>query len=194
MLQLGPDAPTLCAGWTTRDLAVHLLIRERKPLAAAGIVLPVARKRLEAETQRQLQRSFDEVVREWAAGPSRLSPFSLFDVPANTVEHFIHHEDVRRGGGEVVPRDFSRVVQRSFHKALQSFAPRFLAKSDAPVLLLPEGFERVVTADRRGVADQGSDVVRVTGDVGELLLWAYGRDAVHVKIEGDSAAVRRSSL
>ena len=33
-LEVGPDAPTLNEGWTTRDLAVHLLIRESKPAAA----------------------------------------------------------------------------------------------------------------------------------------------------------------
>jgi uncharacterized protein (TIGR03083 family) len=27
MLETGPDAPTLCEGWTTRDLAAHLVIR-----------------------------------------------------------------------------------------------------------------------------------------------------------------------
>ncbi len=37
-LEVGPDSPTLCEGWTTADLAAHLVIRERKPLAAPGIV------------------------------------------------------------------------------------------------------------------------------------------------------------
>src|SRR5882762_622635 len=27
-LELGPDAPTLCEGWTTLDLAAHLVLRE----------------------------------------------------------------------------------------------------------------------------------------------------------------------
>src|ERR1700754_3004842 len=27
---LGPDAPTMCTGWATRDLAAHLVIRERR--------------------------------------------------------------------------------------------------------------------------------------------------------------------
>ncbi|MCW2608081.1 MAG: hypothetical protein JWO60_2774, partial [Frankiales bacterium] len=27
----GPDAPTLCPGWTTHDLAAHLVVRERQP-------------------------------------------------------------------------------------------------------------------------------------------------------------------
>ena len=35
--QLGPDAPTLCTGWTTRDLATHLYVRDRNPRAWAGI-------------------------------------------------------------------------------------------------------------------------------------------------------------
>ncbi len=40
MSTLGPDAPTLNEGWTTRDLAAHLVVRERRPDAAAGIVVP----------------------------------------------------------------------------------------------------------------------------------------------------------
>ena len=41
---VGPDQPLLCTGWTTRDLAAHLLVRDRRPDAAAGIVIkPLAR-------------------------------------------------------------------------------------------------------------------------------------------------------
>src|SRR5205814_6879226 len=36
--QTGPDAPTLCEGWRTRDLAAHLVLRERRPDAAAGLM------------------------------------------------------------------------------------------------------------------------------------------------------------
>ena len=36
------DAPTLCDPWTTRDLAAHLVVRERRPDAAIGIVLSKA--------------------------------------------------------------------------------------------------------------------------------------------------------
>ncbi|MGJ4074519.1 maleylpyruvate isomerase N-terminal domain-containing protein [Corynebacterium macclintockiae] len=42
--QSGPDAPTLCEGWSTRDLAVHLVIREYRPDAAAGLFFKGARK------------------------------------------------------------------------------------------------------------------------------------------------------
>jgi uncharacterized protein (TIGR03083 family) len=27
LTELGPDAPTLCEGWTTADLAAHLMVR-----------------------------------------------------------------------------------------------------------------------------------------------------------------------
>jgi hypothetical protein len=40
--ELGPGAPTLLAPWTTRDLAAHLVLRERDPLAGPGLVLPGA--------------------------------------------------------------------------------------------------------------------------------------------------------
>ena len=35
---------------------------------------------------------------------------------------------------------------------------------------------------------------RSVGEVGELLLWAHGRDAVHVTVDGDLAAVKRARL
>src|ERR1700749_1337470 len=35
--ETGPDAPTLCAGWQTGDLAAHLVLRERRPDAGVGM-------------------------------------------------------------------------------------------------------------------------------------------------------------
>ena len=42
--------------------------------------------------------------------------------------------------------------------------------------------------------DRGDRVVRVSGEVGELLLWAYGRDVVQVTINGDESAIKMSTL
>ena len=36
----GPGAPTLCEEWTARDLAAHLVVRERRLDAAPGILVP----------------------------------------------------------------------------------------------------------------------------------------------------------
>ena len=33
----GPDAPTLCEGWTAHDLAAHLIAREHRPDSTPGI-------------------------------------------------------------------------------------------------------------------------------------------------------------
>lgn len=78
MRSVGPDAPTLCDGWTTRDLAAHLVIREYRVDAAPGILIPLL-----AGHTAKVQ---DEVARntEWNA------------LLANVAEMFIHHEDVRR--------------------------------------------------------------------------------------------------
>ena len=56
---VGPDAPTLCAGWTTRDLAAHLIVRGSRVDAAGGIFI----KPLAGRTQR-VQASV--AARPWA--------------------------------------------------------------------------------------------------------------------------------
>jgi hypothetical protein len=38
-LRVGPDAATLCDPWDVRALVCHLLVRERRPIAAAGIAI-----------------------------------------------------------------------------------------------------------------------------------------------------------
>ena len=63
--------------------------------------------------------------------------------------------------------------------------------SEKPVVFVAGGRKPVVAARGRGVAERGDDVVRVSGEPGELLLWAFGRDAVEVAVEGDVAAVSR---
>ncbi|QGU07647.1 hypothetical protein COCCU_08615 [Corynebacterium occultum] len=194
MLNLGPDAPTLCEGWDTQDLAVHLYIRENVPTGAAGIFLPPFKSLLERAEKKQYARSFEEVVRDWAAGPQGLSPWRLLDGVANTAEHFVHLEDVRRGGGVVEPRDFSERVSSELYGILKMMAKRMLAKSPVPVILLADGQPPLVVADSRGVSESGDDVLRISGAVGELLLWVFGRDAVKVEISGDPEVLGRKAL
>lgn len=194
LLELGPDAPTLCEGWDTRDLAVHLYLRENVPSAAAGIFLPPLAGLLRRAEQKQSTRPFPEVVRDWAAGPSGLSPMRLADEMFNTVEHFVHLEDVRRGGGVVQPRDFSAQVNSTLYGVLRKLAPMRLSTSPIPVILVADGHPPLVVADSRGVSETGDEVLRISGPVGELLLWVFGRDAVQVKVSGDLEAVGRKPL
>lgn len=190
----GPDTPTLCGGWTTRDLAAHLWLRENRPDAAAGMFVSLLSGHLESVMEDAKARDYDALVDAWASGPGKLNPWRYLDSQANFAEHFVHHEDVLRGDGKARPRDFSRAVNDKFCETLSVAGKLFLRKSTKPVILQPEGRKPIVTADKRGVAERGDDVVRVSGEPGELLLWAFGRDAVDVTIEGDEGAVHRSDL
>ena len=59
--ELGPDAPTLCEGWTTRDLAAHLWVRENRLDASAGLFIPALKPRLDTVTEEVLERDYDEL-------------------------------------------------------------------------------------------------------------------------------------
>lgn len=182
LLEVGPDAPTLCDGWTTADLAAHLYLRERKPHLAGGYFVPLLGSVTEQAQQRIKQRPYRDVVEEWAAGPPVfLKPL---DKPMNMAEHFIHYEDVRRGGGEIAPREFSRAVESDLMKGAKMMGLLALGSSDVPVVLTPPNHPPLTLGGKRGVVDQGDRVVRVSGDPGELLLWVTGRDAVEVDIAG----------
>ena len=105
MREVGPDAPTLCEGWDVRDLAAHLVVRERRLDAAPGIVIPAFAGYTE-RVQRQVAAStdWDVLLDKIASGPPLLSPFKLLDPIANMDEMFIHHEDVRRAQPDWEPR------------------------------------------------------------------------------------------
>ncbi|MHA5283279.1 TIGR03085 family metal-binding protein [Corynebacterium sp. CQ3829_602738] len=181
-LRVGPDAPTLNEGWTTRDLAVHLLIRESKPAAAPGIFVNALSGVTEKETAKQMARPYEDVVREWAAGPPVwLKPLNS---AMNTSEHFIHHEDVRRGGGVVEPREFSQVINEELFSLAKRFGKLTLRGAPVPVILTPPTTPPATIGDKAGVAERGDNVLRVSGDPGELLLWVSGRDAAQVELTG----------
>ena len=101
MLEVGPDAPTLCGTWTTRDLAAHLVVRATRPDAAAGIVLGPLASYTEKVMAAVARRPWADLVAEVRSGPPRWSPLSLaaLDRATNTIEYFVHHEDVRLRAG-----------------------------------------------------------------------------------------------
>jgi len=86
--RVGPDAPTLCSPWLTRDLAAHLVVRERRPDVAAGIVLPALASRLEQVQKGYVAWDWPRLVNEVRSGPPVWSPASLamVDEAMNTAE------------------------------------------------------------------------------------------------------------
>lgn len=197
LLERGPDAPTLCEGWTTRDLAVHLYLRERRPDAAAGMFLAPLSGHLDKVAERVRRRDYRDLVRAWSKGPSALNPMRAADRWANAAEHFVHLEDVRRGhavarGEEVpAPRFFTPQETSELFGLVRRMGPALLRTSTAPVVLQAPGLAPV-TVTRSAVATRPP--VTVTGAPGELLLWLFGRDAAHVQVDGDAGAARRSSI
>lgn len=106
--QLGPDAPTLCGDWTTRELMAHLIVRESSPIGAPGILLKPLSGLTERETTRISARDYAGLV-ERVRRPALLSTSNLplFEGLANRIEHFIHHEDIRRASPGWESRDLS---------------------------------------------------------------------------------------
>lgn len=183
MREAGPDAPTLCEGWTTRDLAAHLVVRERRIDAAPGILLP-ALAGYTARVQEQVTASNDwaALIDKVAAGPPVYSPFILLDPLVNVAEMFIHHEDVRRAGTQWEPRVLDQQTVTALARQVAQFARMTLSKSPARVSL--------ATPDGKVLATAGSGAeVTVTGDPGELLLFAAGREPAQVTFRGDDEAV-----
>lgn len=183
MRGVGPDAPTLCEGWRTRDLAAHLVIREYRPDAAPGIVIPFLAAHTEkVQNQVAEHNDWDELVGKLAAGPPVYSPFKLLDPVANVAEMFIHHEDVRRAQPGWQPRSLEPALDKMLRRTLPLMARFTLAKVPGRVALrTPEG-KTVLTAGQ-------GPAVTVTGAPEELLLFSVGRQA-QVEFDGDAAAVQ----
>jgi uncharacterized protein (TIGR03085 family) len=183
MRTVGPDAPTLCGDWTTRDLAAHLVVREGRLDAAPGIAIP-ALASYTAKVQQQVTESTDwEVLLDKiASGPPMLSLFKILDPVANVGEMFIHHEDVRRAASEWEPRALDDATTTALGRTLAVMGRLTLAKAPARVALrTPEG--KTLLAVGRGPA------LTVTGEPAELLLFVAGRDVARVTFDGDESTV-----
>jgi len=183
MRQAGPDAPTLCEGWNTRNLAAHLVIREYRPDAAPGIMIPFFAGHTEKVQNEVAQRAgWEALVDKVASGPPAYSPLKLLDPLANVAEMFIHHEDVRRAQPGWEPRELEPALARNLSRTLPLMARLTLAKVPGRVILrTPEG-KTVLTVGR-------GPSVAVTGAPQELLLFSVGRLA-RVDFDGDESTVQ----
>lgn len=182
LVELGPDAPTLCEGWQTRDLAAHCYVRERRPDAAIGVLplgpLSAYTDRVMASTLRTL--GYDEIVQRLRHIPLYLR-FGPTDAAINTVEYFVHTEDVRRPNGmpaRDLPDDFERTIWRRLSKqARLSFR-----RVDAEITLVPTIGDPV----RVGRGER----LEIHGRPSELMLLAFNRkDAAKVDLMGSTDAV-----
>jgi uncharacterized protein (TIGR03085 family) len=176
-VELGPDAPTLCEGWVTADLAAHLVVRERRPDSGPGLVWP----RLAEYTDKVRRSTRDRMSWEGLVESVRRGP-PLFlrpvDGPMNTIEYFIHVEDVRRAQDGWEPRAISRELADALWKRV---GPGGMAKKvGATVVITSPG-----RADKQGGT---GPLLTLAGDPGELTMFGAGRQrATRVEITGDAA-------
>ncbi|MGH7910853.1 MAG: maleylpyruvate isomerase family mycothiol-dependent enzyme [Candidatus Dormibacteraceae bacterium] len=171
LLELGPDAPTLCEGWTTFDLAAHLTLREH------------FRRWGPARMQSTKALGFPAIVARLQRGaplvPWRIPRLRTF---LNGTEYFIHHEDVRRANGQ------SRRTDRPDLDQLAWRTTGLLGRGSARAIR-PFGLE-LRTPDGRCRRFGSSPAAVVTGQPTELLLYASGRRTVaEVQVSGDADAV-----
>ncbi|MDT3398799.1 TIGR03085 family metal-binding protein [Streptomyces sp. B1866] len=184
---VGPDAPTLCEGWTARDLAAHVVVRERRADASGGLLFKPLAGRLARVQAEFAARPYEELIRLIRTGPPRWSPLSpkQVDEAVNTVEFYVHTEDVRRAQPDWTPRELDPVFADALWARVERGARIFGRKSPVGLVVRrPDG--------RTAVAHRGAPVVTVTGGPGELLLFLYGRqDAARVEADGEQDAVAR---
>ena len=185
--QVGPDAPTLCPPWLTRDLAAHLVVRERRPDAAAGMALPVLAGHLEQVQDDYAAWDWSRLVEQIRSGPPAWSPASLarVDEAVNTAEFFIHHEDVLRGGSDWSARELPTDLESALWGIVSRAARLRFARARVGVVLAAPPYGR-----RQVHAMTGLGTVVLRGTPGELLLYASGRrGAADVDVSGPDEAL-----
>lgn len=182
MRTVGPDAPTLCGDWTTRDLAAHLVVREGRPDTTPGIAIPFLAGYTEKVRRKTAQDDWDKLLSKIASGPPLYSPFKLVDPVANMGEMFIHHEDVRRAQSGWEPRQLDDATVKALGRGLPIMARLTLAKAPARVTLRTPQGKDLVTLGR-------GPRLTVTGEPQEQLLFISGRDAVRLEFDGEPETV-----
>jgi len=186
-LGLGPDVPTLCGGWTARDLVAHLLVRENSPVGAAGIMLSPLAGLTERAMARASRRPFPQMVatlRDPGITPYRLPGVERL---ANTLEYFVHHEDLRRAQPDWSPRDLPAADVDELWQQLKGAGRLASRKAGVPVVV-----RRAERPTETATLRRGSDPVTVTGAPSELVLFFFGRGQVRdLTFEGPPGAVSR---
>ena len=185
MDSLGPDAPTLCEGWTTRDMAAHLVVRDSRPDAALGILLSPFASHGEKVRLNYAKRDFHPLVDAVRNGPPTLSPLKLgaLDKLVNTVEFFVHHEDVIRAQPDAEPRVLPADEMAQLDAAVRRMAKLFLRKAPCGVTIDLEGGQPFI-------AKSADPMVTISGNAAEVLMFIEGRQAhAHVTMDGPPEAV-----
>ena len=176
-VERGSDAPTLCEGWFTADLAAHLVVRERRPDSGPGLVWPPLSGYTDKVRRSVRDRTpWEKLVETVRRGPPLL--LRPFDGPMNTVEFFIHVEDVRRAQDGWEPRQVSSELADALWARV---GPGGMAKKIPATIV-------ITSPGRADLVGGNGPRLTLAGDPGELIMFGAGRQrAARVEISGDAA-------
>lgn len=180
---VGPDHPTLCAGWTTAHLAAHLVNRERNPLTGPGLMLggPFERYTESTLEKTRVNTDYADLVERVRTGPpSLLGPF---DGAVNMTEYFVHHEDVRRAAPGAQPRSDVGDLEDALWDQQGRRTRLLIRRLDDLDLTVarPSGEQKHIGG--------GSRPVTLVGPATEIVLFLSGRrEAAVVQIDGEAGA------
>jgi len=184
-LQVGPDAPTLCAGWDVRDLLVHLAVRDNRPDVVLGEAVPPLRNHREKVLTELGAQPFEDLVDRVRTGPHGPLKLPALDGLVNSAEFFVHHEDILRAQPDWAPRELPRAQDAALWRTVRVMGRVAYRRAGVGVVL-------VTPAGPRAVVRQGEESVAITGHSAELLLHAFGRRSrANVAIDGTPAARQR---
>ncbi|WP_157965526.1 maleylpyruvate isomerase family mycothiol-dependent enzyme [Euzebya rosea] len=191
-------AETLCEGWDAGDIVAHLLVREREPIPAIGILFPPLSGLLDRRMAARKAQGRERMMAALRGGPP---PWMRLPVVRDVQvgEDWIHAADVARGGAAtadgpaIAPFDGTEDadVARQLWQAVGRFAPMTLRGVEVSgVVDLTDGTThrtyRVGGPVARSASGAEPDLT-VRGPVGELVLFATGRPRCEVTVEGDEA-------
>lgn len=187
LLAADPGAPTLCAGWSAADLAAHVVVRDRRPDTSPGLMIRAfAGYTTRVRDGYRDGHPYPELVGMVRSGP-RFSPMNLpaLDEATNTIEFFIHTEDVRRGGTGWQPRPLDPGLGAALWRRLPGMVRLNMRRIPATVRVEAPEYGAFTVGD-------GEPAATITGDPGELLLFFFGRQrAALVDVSGDPAVTGR---
>jgi uncharacterized protein (TIGR03085 family) len=178
----GPTAPTVLPGWRAEDLLAHLLVRERQPWAAGGILLSPLAGLTESAMGSYAGQSWEQRIGLLRDGAPLWSPYRLrpLDEKANLLEFYVHHEDLARAQPGWLPRPVVPERDEAIWSALRLGARVMYRHSPVGVVLRHPTRGRGSTIS----AKRGPGPVTVTGQPGELVLHAFGREHCQVELDG----------
>ena len=183
--ELGPEAPTLCTGWSTFDLAAHLVVREHDPRAGLAILGGDRFAKLEERLMTKARtQGYERLVERLRKGPP-LVPWRLpgLRTSLNLNEWFVHHEDVRRADSRP-PRPPEVQLDAALWTNLSRIS-RVMVRGldDTGLVIEAPGFGAKTLR-------KGARSVTLVGTPQDLTLYLNGRrGAAQVELDGDDTAL-----